>query len=135
MIMSSVQTKPTVLGDVVKYECCPEYDRESVEYTNGEGEEVTIEIGHPIVVASGVLVEKDAEASATGIVLERAVVADGAKKKFAVLARGPAIINGDKLPTKDFAGESYNMTTLKSTLKALGIVIRSEPAKTTTQDT
>lgn len=71
------------------------------------------------------------EANAKGILIaaEKVTVAAGAAttKKYAGIARGPVVINKNKIADADPAGGAYNKATIASALGALGIVVRAEP--------
>jgi hypothetical protein len=69
------------------------------------------------------------------LLIQPCQIAAGKSLKVAVLARGPAAINSDALPILDHAGATFTMATIISTVEALGIVVRDEPATEEVQTT
>lgn len=122
----SVKTKPKTLGDlIISEDASPAVTRESKVVTNSTGGEITLEVGYPMddnvpCLAAG-------QASCDGILLEHCVLENGDSATLPVLARGPSAINWDTVPTEDYAGSSFTMSTLKTTVQALGIRCREEP--------
>lgn len=127
-------TKPYTLGDlIVAEDASPSVTRETKTVTNSTGAEITLEVGYPM--DDNVPIVSTDEANCDGINLEHAVIANGASVKLPVLARGPAAINWDIVPTTDYAAAAFTMNTLKTTVQALGIRCREEPDNQETQST
>ena len=101
---------------------------------NATGSAITLVPGAPMddnvaEVAAGI-------ADTDGIVLEKTVIPNGESRRVPVLARGPAVINVDALPTTDYAGSAINMTNFQTALEAMeDIVVREEPDTITTRTT
>lgn len=122
----SVLTKRAAGGDVIIYELARIVTREEVEIEN-EGEvNLELQAGYPVEL-DGTLVEAGNEGDVEGILCEPVTLLPGETRKVAVLARGPAAINRDALPTKDVDNANLNVDTLAATLATLGIVVRREP--------
>jgi hypothetical protein len=120
-----VETASKKAGALVMHEASPLFCRESKEVTNSTGDEVTLLVGHPL--DDNALCTAANIANADGIVLEKTVIADGESALVPVLARGPAVINVDELPTTDYAASAINMTNYQTAIEALDIVVREEP--------
>jgi len=129
----TAKTKPVTLGDLIIAESAPpSVTRESKTVTNSTGSEITLEVGYPM--DDNVPVTSGSEANTDGLLLEHCVLENGASKKLPVLARGPSAINGDALPAADYAGSSFTLATVKSTVEALGIQVKEEPDEQSTQE-
>lgn len=106
----------------------PNYSYEQVELDNTDGSAVLhLPAGQPMEL-NGTVITHTAEASTTALLLQEVHVAIGEKLKVAVLARGPAVVNFDALPTKDPAGTTYTAGTLLTAVQAMhDVVVRREP--------
>jgi hypothetical protein len=126
----------STIGDILVWEVAAEYCRESVTLAAPEDatDPTTFEVGYPVDL-DGVPLEAADIADVEGITIQRITVPVEETRKVGVLARGPIVINGNGLPTKDYAGASINMTNFKNALAALGFVIRTEPTIQFTQET
>ncbi len=71
------------------------------------------------------------EANAAGVLIANMkvtiAVAGTGTDRLAGIARGPVVLNKNRLATTGPAGGSYNLDTLASALQAKGIVVRAEP--------
>jgi len=112
---TSVKTRGELL---LRFES-PEYCFESTTITNGGGSAITLKVGSPVVVATGVECVAADVANLTGITLDPVTLQAGETKKVLCLTRGPAVIKESGLPTTDFAGASFNMTNFKNAILAL----------------
>jgi hypothetical protein len=110
-----------------------EYTRDSRRITNGGGAAVTYPVGQPFVGTAPATAAN--LATANGVLL-RAVKLDPAEAMdLPFLVRGPAVVNLDALPTVDMAAAAFNMTTFRTMLEGLRIVVREEPPIIATQAT
>ena len=133
-----VLTKGLVGGDLLKAEDVQQYCRESMVVDNtGGSTDITLPVGYPVIFATSTLLLAAAVNTLTGITIEPHVIPAGTKKQIAVLARGPAVINTNVLPTADKAGTSFNMSTFQTALAALSpkFVLRTESTFQAEQDT
>jgi hypothetical protein len=128
------------LGDFLIHEESQEYCRESITLTNDESAAGSFEIGFPLLESGGTWTPaRTAEhASVDGVLLENVDnLAAAGTKVVAVLRRGPAVINQNKLPAADYADAAFVAAELVARLAALSppIIAKSEPTKTSTQTT
>ena len=136
-------TKNSTLGDAFKNMISPQFNLVSGTFRNNSGASRTITGPCMMVVklSSGkyVPVLSTDEANAGGLLFYQddiGVLANSTDfgKKVPILVRGPAVINGDDLPTADIAGTTYDtLAEIKTALLALGIVCVDEPDKVATQ--
>jgi hypothetical protein len=130
--MSQVLSKGFVGGDFLITEGDhPAYVREQKTVSNSSGEEMVLSAGYPM--DDNVPVVDGQEANTDGLLIEKVVIPDGESRKVAVLARGPATINRDALPTTDYTGDAFNVGTIATALGNLSpkVIVRREP---TTQE-
>ena len=126
-------TKGTVPSDVfLSFGLGPIYHFETKVVTNGTANDWDLAPGYPMddnvpVLGAGI-------ADIDGLLYDRARIPAGESKKCLVLARGPAVINRDRLPTADYAGTPFvnaNLVTQIADIPGI-IVTRSEPDTETT---
>jgi hypothetical protein len=130
----STKTKSVTLGDlIISEDASPAVTRETKTVTNSSGSEMTLEVGHPMDDTTPVV--SGDEANTDGVCLAYTIIENGESADIPVMARGPAAINGNALPTTDYAGSSYTMSTLKSTIESLTIQVREEPDEQEEQTT
>jgi hypothetical protein len=143
-------TSPRKLGDLVIWEAYQDYCRESGTIENSSAVAATLEatdpVGYPLKSdGSGgyAFAEAGDEANVIGLLLAQEtipVVASGGAARtgnpYAILARGPAIVNEDQIVVADIIdGSAMTLATIKTALAALDIVCRAEPTKSSTQTT
>ena len=127
--MTAFLTKPDVGGSVVLHEESVIFCREGRIYHNGGSTVVQLRAGEPFVV--------NAPCTHTnintcdGLLIEPKAVQPGETVEVAVLARGPAVVNQDALPTIALDTVAFNMTTFLTAVSGLGILLITEPATTT----
>ncbi len=127
-------TKPKVPSDVfVGLHEEPMYHFDTKEVTNSGETDMVLPPGYPMddnvpELAAGI-------ADLDGLNYRHEVIGPGETKKILVYVRGAGSINGDQLPTEDYAGTSFNMTTFRTNILDIpDTIIRREPpvAATTT---
>ncbi len=129
----ATQTSALVGGDVMQHEGNPGITRDEKTITNASGAEMVLEAGYPM--DDNVPELDGGEAGVDGLLLQGITIPDGESAKVAVLARGPASVNQDAIPTADYAGDDFTIATIVTALEAIGIVVRSEPDTVATQTT
>ncbi len=122
-----------VCGDFLMHEESNVVCRESKIITNSSGDTMVLAAGYPM--DDNVPLLHTAEAGCDGLLLEPVTILDGEVREVAVLARGPAVINKNALPTEDYAGTGLTLATLVTALTALGIICRAEPTVQSEQTT
>lgn len=104
---------------------------ETKEVTNGGGSAIVLEPGYPMNGNTPLLVA--AIANMNGLNFRREVIQAGETKKVLVLMRGPATIIKDGLPTEDYSGAAFNMSTFVSEIAGIpDILVRTEPPEQVT---
>jgi hypothetical protein len=129
--MATTFTELPKVGDVILHEESVMHNYDSVTITNPHSSEFTFKVGYPINGATPVAAA--AIANTTGILAQNIKLAASATAKVAIMRRGPGVVNKAALPTTDYAGASFNMTTFQSEIEALGIVVRTEQTPLVTQ--
>lgn len=123
------QSERNYVGDWLKYELDPNYNRESVTLYS-TGTERTIESGTVlgIITASGKYTEQSPDDSPTGavnakgILIYTTVVPAAGDKVAAVIVRGPAVVSNDGLTWS--ADTDLDQAAAIVELEALGIQVR-----------
>lgn len=132
--MSQIFNSHSQLGELLIHEDDIQFTRESKEITNSSGAVMELEVGYPM--DDNVPVVSGGEAGTDGLLLTKVYLEDGESIKVPVLARGPAVVNSDKIPTTDYAGDAITVATVVTALAGLdNIVTRTEPDTMTTQTT
>jgi hypothetical protein len=134
--MSRVYEKGLVGGDFIIMESDAAFTRDSKTIDNSAGEDdLVLEAGYPM--DDNVPEVAANHAQVDGFLVEGVTVPAGEKRKVAVLARGPAVVNLDALPVNDYAGDPWSHSNLQAAIEALDadIVFRREPTKKETQTT
>lgn len=125
-----------VAGDFIISEAAPPIvTREPVTGITNASTSAALDLppGYPMNGSTPVVAGQ--ESTTTGLLIARVYIPAAPNNnggKGTILARGPAAVNRDALPTVDKAGSSFNMSTLATRLAALGIVVRRAPASTET---
>lgn len=137
-------TKFTTVGDVVLHYESPIVCMESGKVAAPVSGATDLDLaGYPVKgdPTNGYVLalEADSAAGITGFVAEQGLVNlagdEEMKGPQKILARGPAAINGDKLPVNDVAGTPFTAANLIAAAEALGIQVRTEPVKQEVQTT
>jgi hypothetical protein len=114
--MATPLSKGRTQGDIFRHVHHPSYCLVSAKLVNPDATARAAQslLGQP-VKASGanyVLVKSTDEAAAIGLVFSEGLIALGASevtaKKYAILRRGPAVIDRDSLPANDVAGTAFD---------------------------
>jgi hypothetical protein len=125
-------TKPRVPGDVfMGLHEEPMYHFDTKEVTNGTADDMVLPPGYPMddnvpVLLAGI-------AGIDGLNYRHTVIAAGETARVLVYVRGMGSINGDALPTVDYAGDAFNMDNLRTQILDIpDTIIRREPTVTAT---
>ncbi len=134
-----------VSGDLVKFETNQHYTRVSSVLTNAEVgalSAISDPIGYPVRYNSGdwELIVAGDEADADGVIVEGDPIEalDAAATTaglYAILARGPAVIDADQIASADSEAATFTVADIVAALEALNapIICKSEPTKSSTQ--
>lgn len=136
-----VKTQNSRIGDIVKFLEEAIYCIESYKLVNPKASEYTYPVGTPVSV-SGVTatpLAAAAAASTVALLLEEVTVPASSTTPLAnlsFLVRGPACVDIVNLPDTDYAGASYNKTTIGTALAALSpkITTKAEPTQLERQE-
>lgn len=150
-LSSQSETKGYVPGDLIIYELDQLFTRESASVQNdsttgGTYGAITIDdtelLGQPVKLTSGVW-EFASAANVTagtvnGIIVSgdeiTALAADASTSgKYAILARGPAVINEGKIPALDVYEDAITAADYITAVEALDIQTKPAPSTTETQ--
>lgn len=129
------------LGDlVIAEDAGPIVTRESRLCENAGEDDVTLELGHPMDITSETEVDFLAAAgiaNCNALLIDATIIPAGKTIKVPLLARGPAAVNEDKLPTVDYAGAAINKANFKAAIVANMplVTLRKEPPTQETQET
>lgn len=125
----AVLSEGNYIGDVLKHEytAWPHFCRDAVTVITGQNLAVGTVVG--IITASGKATilapaASDGSQTAAGVIIE-AVNATAADVKHYFLARGPAILNSNKVVWPGGISDPQKATATAQ-LKALGIILRAE---------
>lgn len=132
-------------GDLVVHMESSEYCTTSAT-VKGQHTSGTLDLADPVnypVILSGTqykLAKSGDEASVVGFIMQGPPIEDlavdtatKATQPYQILKNPPAILNKDKIPTTDYNGASFNVTTMVTALKTLKFEVRTEATKSTTQ--
>ena len=122
----SVLTKPSTMGDVLKYELNPNFTRETVTLLAGTAYPVGAVLGR--ITASGKYKlatsgGTDGAQTAAGVLLYASDATDG-DMNAVVLLRGPAILSKSALVFDASVDDAAKTTTKHGQLISLGIIPR-----------
>lgn len=129
----TTKTKNPVIGDLLIHEESAIFCREEIAITNPTAAAFTAKVGQPL--DGGTLVVDAGEAGCDGILLEEVTLtaSQTTTKKYAYLARGPAVLNKSSIIVLDSNGATMDIAALVSALAALDIRVRLEPTVSSTQ--
>lgn len=137
MAKSKTFTKGRSLGDVFKWLVHPGFCLVSAKLVNplATALDLTDPVGQPLKAsgANYVFVQDLDEANAIGLLYhDKPIALAGSatsEELYAILLRGPALIDKDALPLLDVNGTAFTVATLVTAYAARDIQAQSEPTK------
>lgn len=121
------------LGDVIVAEGDIVVTRDSRRLSNAGEEEMVLPCGYPCDITSETAVTAllaAGIANCNALLLESCVIPAGESALVPLLARGPAAVNQDKLPTVDYAGDDIDMEDFNTAIDAMILVVRRKESPT-----
>lgn len=140
----TTKTENKKVGDLIKEEFSQAYCREEETIKNPTGSTVTLldPCGYPLrkVGTQMQFLIAGEEANVDALLLEvtdldAIATVTTTTRKYATLARGPVVIDYSSLPTLDVNAVALNVANLAEALIQMGIIVRKEPVKISTQST
>ena len=151
-LSSQIDYKGYVPGDLIIYELNQLYTRESSQIQNdattGGSGEITVTnrelLGQPVKL-NGAVWEFASAANVTAGTVDGVIVSgpeinalsadELTSSPYAILARGPAVINEGKIPAEDVYGSAITAAEYITAVEALDIQTKPDPNTTSTQTT